>query len=323
MEGKTKILEALAKLQREVEFIPKERKNNLNYEIVSYDGLLDEVRDKALANGLMLIPSKCHQTNCSPYERQGKSYNNAPPASVHMKYDSYVFDFTVWHVSGESLTVSVPAVGVDEQDKGPGKAITYAAKSAWLQLLMLKRGDDPDTQGGNRQYNNQQRPPQQQNSYGNNQNYGQQNNNQNYNQNQNQNYQQQPPQQQRPPQQPQSGIITDNPTTWPPDWAGALSKVKELASNASLIDSMPEFDIMHQLQNISNDIMSRNPPKVIHDRIMLQASCMLLNTAMNLTNSNKSKKAVNDVNLNWNQFAQWAGEKAAGVRAALDNWVPF
>lgn len=317
MEGKTKILEALAKLQREVEFIPKERRDNLNYEIVSYDGLLDEVRDKALANGLMLIPSKCHQTNCSPYERQGKSYNNAPPASVHMKYDSYVFDFTVWHVSGESLTVSVPAVGVDEQDKGPGKAITYAAKSAWLQLLMLKRGDDPDTQGGNRQYSQaqqqQQRPPQhQQGGY------------QNYNQNQN--YQPPPPQQQRPPQQPQQpqgGIITDNPATWPPDWAGALSKVKELASNASLIDSMPEFDIMHQLQNISNDIMSRNPPKVIHDRIMLQASCMLLNTAMNLTNSNKSKKAVNDVNLNWNQFAQWAGEKAAGVRAALDNWVPF
>lgn len=323
MEGKMKVLEALAKLQGEIESVPLEKNPNLKYDAVSYDGLLDQVRDKALANGLMLIPTKCHQTNCSPYERSGRSYNNAPPQSVHMKYDSYVFDFRIWHVSGEYLDISVPAVGVDEQDKGPGKAMTYAAKSAWLQVLMLKRGDDPDMQGGRPkqqppyQFTQQlhQQPPQQQRPP---QNYGG-----------NQNYQQPPPQQnqyqqpQQRPQQPQGGIITDNPDTWPPDWKMAYSRVKELTGNPAVIEAMPEFDIMHTLQNISNDVMGRNPPKVIHDRIMLYASCTLLNTAMKIKNPTMANKAVNDVNVNWHQFAQWAGEKAAGVQSALSNWVPF
>lgn len=334
MSDKKLILTALQAMQKAIQYVPKERKQQLNYDIVSYDGLLDEIRDHALANGLMLMPVKCHQTNCSPYERKGRSYNGQAPSDVHMKYDSYVFDFKLWHVSGESLDISTPAVGVDEFDKGPGKAMTYAAKYAWLQVLMLKRGDDPDNhpQQGQQQYQhnrnqnaqqphqghnypqqgqysqNQQRPPQQ--GYQGQQQYPQQQNNFN------------PPPQQRPPQN-QPAVMTDNPSTWPPDWVNVLNKVKEHTSSTSTIEAMPNFDIMQNLRQISQEISANNCPKVIHDRIMLQASCQLLDSAMKSTNSNVSTKAVNDVNVNWNEFRVWAGEKAANIQNTLSNWVPF
>jgi hypothetical protein len=35
--------------------------------------------------------------------------------------------------------------GVDPQDKGPGKAISYGVKYALLKVLGLETGDDPDT----------------------------------------------------------------------------------------------------------------------------------------------------------------------------------
>jgi hypothetical protein len=40
--------------------------------------------------------------------------------------------------------------GVDPQDKGPGKAISYGVKYALLKVLGLETGDDPDEVQDNR-----------------------------------------------------------------------------------------------------------------------------------------------------------------------------
>lgn len=44
----------------------------------------------------------------------------------------------------DQFTVRFPGYGVDSGDKGPGKAMSYALKYAFLKVLCLETGDDPD-----------------------------------------------------------------------------------------------------------------------------------------------------------------------------------
>lgn len=296
MESKGKILEALNSLMKEVKFAPKEKVKNLQYEIVSYDGLLDEVRDKAIAHGLVLIPSECKHTNCTPYERTG--YENK---MIHMKCDSYIFTFTLWHSSGESLTVQVPAIGVDEQDKGPGKAMTYAAKYAWLQVMMLKRGDDPD-QEPSAQHQRANAAPQRQQTP------------------------QQHQQQQRPSnavQQPAGGKLTDNPATWPPEWQKALETAKNSAKDANAIQLDKDFKIMVTLTKVKEMVMGRNAPAIILNEFMHQVAGWMLNSAMKTIHAQETCKSVLE---NWALFEEYIGvgsEKAKAIKETLEKYVPF
>ena len=42
------------------------------------------------------------------------------------------------------IDVETFGFGIDDQDKGPGKAMSYAVKYALLKTLGLETGDDPD-----------------------------------------------------------------------------------------------------------------------------------------------------------------------------------
>jgi hypothetical protein len=42
------------------------------------------------------------------------------------------------------MDVQTAGYGIDPQDKGPGKAISYSVKYALLKALGLESGDDPD-----------------------------------------------------------------------------------------------------------------------------------------------------------------------------------
>lgn len=296
MESKVNIIKALNELMKEIEFVPLEKNPNLKYMIVSYDGLLEKIRDKAIAHGLVMIPSDCQHTNCTPYERAG--YENK---MVHMKCDSYVFTFTIWHTSGEYLIVKAPGVGVDEQDKGPGKALTYATKSAWLKALMLKSGDDPD-----------QEPSQQHSRHNTASNYPQQ--------------RPQPPQQQRPSnaaQQPNKGTLTDDPETWPPEWQRALAATLEKAKDVSVINLMDDFNIMDVLKKAEDMVVARNPPEIIRKTFMHLVAGWTFHTAMQ---SEKANQVAVDVNKNWATFENYIGkgsEKAKNINKKLAEHIPF
>jgi hypothetical protein len=248
-----------------------------------------------------MIPSDCHHTNCTPYERVDK-YEAGK--TVNMKCDSYVFTFTIWHTSGEFLIVKAPGVGVDEQDKGPGKALTYATKNAWLKALMLKSGDDPDTH-----------PPEQHQKHQN-------------QQAQQRQYPQLPPQQtsQQPSsnaQKPSGGTLTSSPSTWPPDWQNLLEKAVASAKDVHAIDKEPEFKIITLLTKAKEQIMSRNPPAVILDEVMRRIAGFTMNSAIKTTHA---EVMVKDILENWLLFEKYLGgasEKTAATKKLLEDWVPF
>lgn len=119
----------LAAAMGEVDYIQKERKQGMNYTIVSHDAVTAKVRPVLLKHGIVYYPVRCDHTH------------NGNRAECAM---------TVRFVNVDQPTdfFDVPTFGygIDPQDKGPGKAMSYAVKYALLKALGLETGDDPDTE---------------------------------------------------------------------------------------------------------------------------------------------------------------------------------
>lgn len=130
MSAETKnVHQRLAAAMAEVDYIQKERKQGMNYTIVSHDAVTAKVRPVLLKNGIVYYPVRCEHTH------------NGNRAECAM---------TVRFVNVDAPTdfFDVPTFGygIDPQDKGPGKAMSYAVKYALLKALGLETGDDPDTE---------------------------------------------------------------------------------------------------------------------------------------------------------------------------------
>jgi hypothetical protein len=121
------LLQRLAAVQEEVDYIQKEKKAGMRYSIVSHDAVTAKVRPLMVKHGVLYYP--CAMT-------MGQVGNRTE------------LQMTVRFVDVDDATsfidVATAGYGIDDQDKGPGKAISYAVKYALLKTLGLESGDDPD-----------------------------------------------------------------------------------------------------------------------------------------------------------------------------------
>lgn len=121
------IHQRLAEVMQSVTYIQKEAKQGMQYKIVSHDKVTAKVRPALLAAGIVYYPIRCEHTH------------NGNRAECEM---------TVRFVNIDDPTdffeVQTFGYGVDSQDKGPGKAMSYAVKYALLKALGLETGDDAD-----------------------------------------------------------------------------------------------------------------------------------------------------------------------------------
>jgi hypothetical protein len=86
-----------------------------------------KVREALVKHGILAI------TNVTKREQDG----NRTTADVAVQFVNI-------DEPGEFLTVNSFGYGIDPQDKGPGKAISYAVKYAYLKAFALETGDDPE-----------------------------------------------------------------------------------------------------------------------------------------------------------------------------------
>lgn len=127
MTEKRNIHQRLAAVMSEVTYIRKEAKKGMNYTIVSHDAVTAKVRPALLAQGIVYYPVRCdhvHNGNRAECSLTVRFVNIDEPSDF---FDVPTFGY-----------------GIDPQDKGPGKAMSYAVKYALLKALGLETGDDPD-----------------------------------------------------------------------------------------------------------------------------------------------------------------------------------
>lgn len=126
MTGKN-IHQRLHDVMQAVDYIQKERKQGMRYTIVSHDAVTAKVRPELVKAGVVYYPvamTRSQNGNRTEIDLTVRFANIDEPS-----------DF---------IDVVAAGYGVDEQDKGPGKAISYAVKYCLLKALGLETGDDPD-----------------------------------------------------------------------------------------------------------------------------------------------------------------------------------
>jgi len=119
-----------------VEYLKKDGEvrygEGIQYRYVSEEKVTTEVRKAMLEVGLVIVPTftqQCQVDKITYVNAQYKLVNINDPADY--------------------VKVSSVGAGWDSQDKGPGKAMTYAYKYALLRTFMIPSGEDPDAVASN------------------------------------------------------------------------------------------------------------------------------------------------------------------------------
>lgn len=124
------IYEKINKIMADTPYIFKDGKiefGNTKYRAVTEENVLSMLRPKMIEQGLVMFPVTLEAT------KEG-TFTTA----------NMVFKVVNAENPEEFVLVASGGQGADSQDKGIGKAITYANKYALLKMFLVPTGDDPD-----------------------------------------------------------------------------------------------------------------------------------------------------------------------------------
>ena len=121
------IHQRLAKVMEKVTYIQKEKKAGMRYSIVSHDSVTAKVRPALLEAGIVYYPIQVQHQQSGNRTECAMTVRFVNIDDQHDFFDVETFGY-----------------GLDDQDKGPGKAMSYSVKYALLKTLGLETGDDPD-----------------------------------------------------------------------------------------------------------------------------------------------------------------------------------
>lgn len=141
-ENTLNVHQRLAAAMGDVDYIQKEKKQGMNYTIVSHDAVTAKVRPVLLKHGIVYYPVRCEHLH-----NGNRAECSLTVRFVNVDQPSDFFDVPTF------------GYGIDPQDKGPGKAMSYAVKYALLKALGLETGDDPDTESVNYSEADPHEPP--------------------------------------------------------------------------------------------------------------------------------------------------------------------
>ncbi|NBI28316.1 ERF family protein [Chengkuizengella marina] len=133
MGDKTGLYQKMLKVMSEVDYLQKDNKVEFEttkyktqYKAISEEKVTTSVRTALVENKLVVFPIE---------QKHSKDGNLT---TVDVKYK------IVDAETGESEILVSSGTGVDTQDKGVGKAMTYAFKYLFLRSFAIPTGEDPD-----------------------------------------------------------------------------------------------------------------------------------------------------------------------------------
>lgn len=128
-KGTMNIAQRINAAMAEVDYIQKQKPKDqgMKYTYVSHDAVTAKVRPILQGHGVVYYPRDLTVTQSG----------NRTEAVFNVRFEN-MDDRT------DFIDVATLGYGVDNQDKGPGKAISYGVKYALLKVLGLETGDDPD-----------------------------------------------------------------------------------------------------------------------------------------------------------------------------------
>lgn len=114
------------------------------YKYVSEDGIIEAIRDKIMAQGLVAVPNQISSI-CQAHVSPDKEGRDKITFMTEVCTEYTIIDTE----SGDSLAVKFFGQGTDSGDKGVYKATTGANKYFLMKTFMIPTGDDPEVSHGN------------------------------------------------------------------------------------------------------------------------------------------------------------------------------
>ena len=124
---KPNVLQRMNAVMEEVKYVQKEKGSGMPYRAVTHDSVTALLRPALVKHGLVAVPHFMHPSQDG----------NRTELQMVVR---------IYNIDDKEDFVDIPSFGygIDQQDKGPGKAISYAFKYALLKGFNLETGDDPD-----------------------------------------------------------------------------------------------------------------------------------------------------------------------------------
>ena len=132
----TNIATKILSLMQACEYIQKEAENKeQKYKYVPDAAIMRKINPELVKNKIIAIPEFSVISEKDKPTKSGSVWQFVSVQCVLTLIDAE---------SGEKLTVTSLGSGVDSGDKAVAKAQTMAMKYAWMKLLQVETGDDPE-----------------------------------------------------------------------------------------------------------------------------------------------------------------------------------
>lgn len=137
------VWEKISQISAEIEYLQKDDKvgfGNNSYKAISIEKVMTAVADKMNKYGVVIYPVE------QEYSRKDEEVI-AKDGTVKINRISDVnvkYEIVNIHNPAEKIITVSSGTGVDTQDKGIGKAMTYAYKNMIIKLFAIATGDDTD-----------------------------------------------------------------------------------------------------------------------------------------------------------------------------------
>lgn len=145
------ILQKINKVMMDVQYLQKDASIQ-SYKAVTHDYLVSKARPSLVKYGITV---KVDQISGGYDDTQNKVLE-----SGKSKQRLYCGEYCVYLVNvddpNDFVSSVVHAHAMDSGDKAPGKAVTYAVKSAILKLLWLETGENDESRGDGKPYTEEQ-----------------------------------------------------------------------------------------------------------------------------------------------------------------------
>lgn len=112
------------------------------YRAVTHDMVTAIVREHFVKAGIVVVPELVSGATVAT----GRSTKSGTPI---IRFEAvYAVAFVNMDEPADRVVIQTAAHADDQGDKAPGKALSYAVKSALLKVLMLESGDDEESRVG-------------------------------------------------------------------------------------------------------------------------------------------------------------------------------
>lgn len=106
-----------------------------SYRAVTHDAVTGLVRAALIEHGIIVVPTL---VDCEFHAKE-------PDSKQRMYEATYLVNFVNMDQPEEVISVQINAHALDNGDKAPGKAISYATKYAILKLFNIETGEDEES----------------------------------------------------------------------------------------------------------------------------------------------------------------------------------